>query len=127
LAINSTVSPLIKGSLPVGLYKAVDAPLKRSLSVGLYKAIRLLGKEIILYRLHRAGVKKARTYARKSGLQLNIGCGPNRKEGWVNIDLSPGAELALDMRERIPLRWTPSVRQLAKVEPCRFRCRLRSQ
>jgi predicted SAM-dependent methyltransferase len=103
LTVESTISPLIKGSLPVGLYKAVDSTLKRSLPVGLYKAIRLLGKEITLYRLHRTGVRKARAYVGKNGLKLNIACGPNRKEGWVNIDLSPGAELALDMRERIPL------------------------
>jgi predicted SAM-dependent methyltransferase len=47
-------------------------------------------------------VRKARAYAGKTGLKLNVGCGPNRKEGWINIDLSPGAEIALDMRERIP-------------------------
>jgi predicted SAM-dependent methyltransferase len=69
----------------------------------LYKAIRLLGKELISYRHHRAGARKARTYADKKGLKLNIGCGPHRKEGWVNIDLSPQADLSLDMRERIPL------------------------
>lgn len=102
MTIESTVSPLIKGSLPVGFYKTVDSSLKGSLPVGLYKAIRLLGKEIILYRFHRSGVRKARAYAGKTGLKLNVGCGPNRKEGWINIDLSPGAEIALDMRERIP-------------------------
>jgi predicted SAM-dependent methyltransferase len=102
LADESIVSPLVKATLPVGLYNSVDSSLSKSLPVGLYKAIRLLGKEIMLYRLHRAGVKRAKAYAAKSGLKLNIGCGPNRKEGWVNIDLSPEAELALDMRERIP-------------------------
>jgi hypothetical protein len=103
LAIQSIVSPLIKATLPVGLYKRVDSSLRGSLPVGLYKAIRLLGKEIMLYRLHRAGVRRAKAYVGKNGLKLNIGCGPTRKEGWLNIDLSPGAELPLDMRERIPL------------------------
>ena len=102
MAAASIVSPLVKAALPEGLYKSVDSSLRKSLPVGLYKAIRLLGKEIMLYRLHRAGVKRAKAYAEKRGLKLNIGCGPNRKEGWINIDLSPGAELALDMRERIP-------------------------
>jgi len=68
-----------------------------------YKGIRLLGSEIILYRRHRAGVKKARAYANRSGLKLNIGSGDNRKEGWVNIDLYSNADLTLDMRERTPL------------------------
>jgi hypothetical protein len=89
LAAASIVSPLVKAALPEGLYKSVDSSLRKSLPVGLYKAIRLLGKEIMLYRLHRAGVKRAKAYAEKRGLKLNIGCGPNRKEGWINIDLSP--------------------------------------
>ena len=103
MAAEPIVSPLVKATLPVGLYKSVDSSLRRSLPVGLYKAIRLLGKEIMLYRLHRTGVKRAKAYAGKGSLKLNIGCGPDRKEGWVNIDLWPGAELSLDMRERIPL------------------------
>ena len=89
LAAASIVSPLVKAALPEGLYKSVDSSLRKSLPVGLYKAIRLLGKEIMLHRLHRAGVKRAKAYAEKRGLKLNIGCGPNRKEGWINIDLSP--------------------------------------
>ena len=102
MATESIVSPLVKATLPEGLYKSIDSSLKKSLPVGLYKAIRLLGKEIMLYRLHRTGLKRAKAYAGKDSLKLNIGCGPNRKEGWVNIDLWPGAELTLDMRERIP-------------------------
>jgi hypothetical protein len=66
LAAQSIVSPLVKATLPVGVYKSVDSSLRKSLPVGLYKAIRLLGKEIMLHRPHRAGVKKARAYARKT-------------------------------------------------------------
>ena len=70
----------------------------------MYAAVRLLGKEIILHRIHRAGVRKARAFAEKTRLKLNIGCGPHHKEGWVNIDLlkNANADLSLDMRERIP-------------------------
>lgn len=36
-------------------------------------------------------------------LKLHIGCGPNIKHGWINIDLfRPDADLNLDMRERLP-------------------------
>jgi SAM-dependent methyltransferase len=80
----------------------ISASLKKTLPAGLFSGIRLLGNEIILYLLHHKGVRKARAYARKSGLKLNIGCGPNRKQGWINIDLSLEAELSLDMRERMP-------------------------
>jgi len=86
----------------LAIKSTVSASLKEKLPVGLFSGIRLLKNEIILYRLHRRGVKKARAYAGKTGLKLNIGCGPNRKQGWINIDLSPEAELSLDMRERIP-------------------------
>jgi hypothetical protein len=86
----------------LAIKSTVSASLKEKLPVGLFSGIRLLGNEIILYRLHRRGVKKARAYSGKTGLKLNIGCGPNRKQGWINIDLSSEADLSLDMRERIP-------------------------
>jgi predicted SAM-dependent methyltransferase len=86
----------------LAITSAVSASLKNRLPVGLSSGIRLLRNEIILYRLHRKGVKKARAYTGKSGLKLNIGCGPNRKQGWINIDLSSEAELSLDIRERAP-------------------------
>jgi len=35
-------------------------------------------------------------------VQLNIGCGPNAKSGWVNIDLGPGGDVVLDVREGLP-------------------------
>jgi len=35
-------------------------------------------------------------------LKLNIGCGPNVKKGWTNIDLSGPADLHLDLREPLP-------------------------
>ena len=58
----------------------------------------------MLYRRHRAGVKRVRNYKEVKGLKLNIGCGRNRKDGWLNIDIfHPAADLSLDMREEIPL------------------------
>jgi predicted SAM-dependent methyltransferase len=88
LSIKTTVTSSLKGSFPVGLYAA----------------LKLLRTELIAYRAHRAGVKKARAYAKKTDLKLNVGCGPNLKEGWVNIDLyHQNVDLSLDMRERIPL------------------------
>jgi predicted SAM-dependent methyltransferase len=34
--------------------------------------------------------------------RLNVGCGPNVKPGWVNIDLGRGADVAVDVREGMP-------------------------
>jgi predicted SAM-dependent methyltransferase len=35
-------------------------------------------------------------------VRLNIGCGPNAKTGWVNIDLDHGADLVMDVCEGLP-------------------------
>lgn len=42
-------------------------------------------------------------YRGKQHLRLNIGCGPNRKQGWVNLDMVSTAELRVDLRKRLPL------------------------
>ena len=79
--------------------------LPASFPSGLRSALRLLRDEIRVFQHHRKGIKKAAKYSRETNLKLNIGCGPNRKLGWLNIDLfSPQADLALDMREPIPFR-----------------------
>lgn len=53
-------------------------------------------------RAHREGVRKASLA--KLPCMLHLGCGPNRKPGWVNIDLNPNADLRLDLREPFPFR-----------------------
>ena len=45
----------------------------------------------------------ARRFANNHHLRLNIGCGNNKKEGWINIDLSRKADVILDIRNPIPL------------------------
>ena len=76
-----------------------------SLPSGLRASLRLVREEIGLYRRHRKGIRKASTHTGQTNLKLNIGCGPNLKVGWLNIDLfNAQADLALDMREAIPFR-----------------------
>ena len=48
-------------------------------------------------------LREAGAYRGLPGLKLNIGCGPNRKNDSINIDLLKDADLCLDMREEIPL------------------------
>ena len=69
---------------------------------GVRMALRELRTELRISRLHRASVKRARLYDGRTGLMLNLGCGPNLKAGWINVDLSPDAELHLDLREPLP-------------------------
>jgi predicted SAM-dependent methyltransferase len=34
--------------------------------------------------------------------KLNIGCGRNIKDGWINIDMYPPADITIDVRNRLP-------------------------
>jgi predicted SAM-dependent methyltransferase len=52
---------------------------------------------------HWSAVRKARRSLQGLQLKLNLGCGPNSKPGWLNINLfHSGADLQLDLRERWP-------------------------
>ena len=86
------------------LMKTVLRPGYRRLSTGLRDAVAALAAEWTVHRIHRAGRRKSATYFSKTHLKLNIGCGQNIKDEWVNIDLAPGADLTLDVREPIPLK-----------------------
>ena len=68
----------------------------------LRKALRDVRNELRISRMHGASVKRARAFHGRTGLKLNLGCGPNLKPGWVNVDLSPEADLQLDLREPLP-------------------------
>jgi predicted SAM-dependent methyltransferase len=72
-------------------------------SGALRRSVRQVGEELRIYRRHRLGVRKARRSVGDLPLKLNLGCGPNSKPGWLNIDLfHSGADLHLDLRERWP-------------------------
>jgi predicted SAM-dependent methyltransferase len=54
-------------------------------------------------RNHRAAVKPALRFLENVPVKLHLGCGPNVKSGWLNIDLChPRAELRLDLCEPWP-------------------------
>jgi predicted SAM-dependent methyltransferase len=71
-------------------------------SRGVQNAFRQPRDELRTQRLHKASVKKAERLSYPTNYRLNLACGPNRKEGWINIDLTDGADLQLDLRERLP-------------------------
>ena len=72
------------------------------LSSGLSQALFNLRTELRLWLRHRKGSYKARRYPQSALDKLHLGCGPNRKPGWLNVDLSMPADLALDLREKFP-------------------------
>lgn len=58
--------------------------------------------ELVYRKRHIQGVLKSRKYRDQHGMGLHLGCGNNRKVGWVNVDLNPAADLTLDVREHFP-------------------------
>ena len=76
--------------------------IEKFASHGVQSALRQLRNELRTQRLHRAAVKKAKILPPTTKHRLNLACGPNRKEGWINIDLTDTADLKLDLRERLP-------------------------
>jgi predicted SAM-dependent methyltransferase len=76
--------------------------VKRRTSTGLRRALRSLRMELYLQRRHRAGMQRVRRLAIAAPLRLNLGSGFHPKEGWINIDLSDSATVALDLREPLP-------------------------
>jgi predicted SAM-dependent methyltransferase len=83
---------------------ALKTTLKKRFPAGLWMAMSNLLRELRVTPLRYKGQRKAKTYWGQTQLKLNVGCGPNHKSGWVNIDLQDDADLALDMRDPIPLR-----------------------
>jgi predicted SAM-dependent methyltransferase len=76
---------------------------KSRTTYALRRAIRDVVTEGHLCWRHWSAVRKARRLSRGLPLKLNLGCGPNSKGGWLNIDLfDSGADLQLDLRKRWP-------------------------
>ena len=72
-------------------------------SKGFLEAILNAKQEWRISRLHRSELKKLGPFLQRREKKVNLGCGPNPKPGWINIDLfDPGADLRLDLREKWP-------------------------
>ena len=74
--------------------------IERATTHSFRAALLTLAREWRIMRAHRSGVRKASTVILPCA--LHIGCGSNRKPGWINIDLAPGADICLDLREPLP-------------------------
>jgi predicted SAM-dependent methyltransferase len=74
--------------------------IERTTSCSFRAELQALAREWRTMRAHRSGVRKASSV--KPPYSLHIGCGPNKKPGWVNIDLNKSADIRLDLREALP-------------------------
>jgi predicted SAM-dependent methyltransferase len=85
----------------------VNIPLKtyvkNQTSLAMRDAVRLFLNEWELSRLHHREIRKVPHFLQTLPVKLNLGCGPNPKDGWVNVDLfNEKADLRLDLREPWP-------------------------
>jgi predicted SAM-dependent methyltransferase len=76
--------------------------LEHYLGSGVALAWRRLRFELHILRLHRKSVRKAQRMLSSSPVRLHCGCGPEVKEGWINIDITDDADLQLDLRTKLP-------------------------
>lgn len=82
--------------------RRLGTPLIHALPIGLRGAARQFAAEMVILKHHRRGLIEARKYRERRGMAMHLGSGDKIKEGWVNIDLNPTADLTLDLREPLP-------------------------
>jgi predicted SAM-dependent methyltransferase len=79
----------------------MDVPFINGITTRPFRAaLHTLVREWRVMRAHRRGVRKASAVTLPCA--LHIGCGPNRKPDWINIDLNQDADICLDLREPLP-------------------------
>jgi SAM-dependent methyltransferase len=77
--------------------------LRSKTTLGFRNALRQARDEWKLSRRHRQSLQKVSSFLQTPSIKLNLGCGPNSKKGWLNIDLfERTADLQLDLREPWP-------------------------
>ena len=61
-------------------------------------------RERALFDVRRGHSREVRRLRGRSGLAVNVGCGPHGRPGWVNIDARPhpGVTCIFDARKRLP-------------------------
>jgi predicted SAM-dependent methyltransferase len=75
---------------------------QRLMSPGELEALRVLRLERIIASHHRSGLSQIRKQSLARPPKLNLGCGPFRKTGFLNVDLFPGGDITLDLRRGLP-------------------------
>lgn len=84
------------------LLRILLKPLRRSAVMGASGAAERLYRELKIAERHDATVRRLKSAPPEPPLKLNLGCGPNVKVGWINIDLSTRAPYTIDLRRPWP-------------------------
>jgi predicted SAM-dependent methyltransferase len=86
----------------MSIIRRLGTPLIHALPTSLREAAEQFATEVAIRKRHHRGLIKARKYRGRRGMAMQLGSADKIKEGWVNIDLNPTADLTLDLREPLP-------------------------
>ena len=76
-----------------------------SSTAGIWESLRNFQNENNILITHNSESKRLNQKLKNiADLKLHLGCGPNYKQGWVNLDMVKGGDFCLDLRESIPLQ-----------------------
>lgn len=75
---------------------------RRVLHRGQRAALRQVFTELTIACYHQKGLWRMRRKSLFNPEMLNLGSGPVRKAGFLNVDLFPGGDLTLDLRRGLP-------------------------
>ncbi len=89
-------------SYPHGHQNFLRVILRKYTSRSLRRSLRHVIAEVKISLIQHKGIRRARRFYAGTDLKLHFGCGPNLKEGFINIDLHKGSDLSLDLREELP-------------------------
>lgn len=81
----------------------IRAFIRSRTTKGVRQALWRVRTEWEICQRHRASLKRVPNFLGNPPIKLHLGCGPNYRLGWVNIDLfQPDADLQLDLRDPWP-------------------------
>ena len=86
-------------SILESLAQKIPKKLKPPLGVTLRAYLQIYRRIVLMSPLKRFKLAK---FKKCDSLKLNMGCGKVKFPGCVNIDIEPGADLAIDVRKGLP-------------------------
>lgn len=86
----------------MGVRSTLRQVLEKRASPSVARLVRQAWFEVRVAALHRRSARRAGQVVH-DGSRLHLGCGWNRKPGWVNVDIDSGCDLQLDLRKPLPI------------------------
>ena len=80
----------------------IQSALQSLLSHGEIAALRTFREERTIAAHHRFGLRHIRSQFLSRPARLNLGSGPHRKQGFLNVNSMPGGDVTLDLRLGLP-------------------------